>query len=73
MEGAPLVFRWRNATLEAQFTDAAEWEEPAVFERGADGRWRIASGWEHGEALRIEETRLVLSGYPLTREPGVWV
>ena len=44
-----------------------------MFERGADGRWRIASGWEHGEALRIEETRLVLSGYPLTREPGVWV
>jgi CubicO group peptidase (beta-lactamase class C family) len=73
MEGSPLVFRWRNGTLEAQFTDAAEWEEAAVFERGPDGRWSIVSGWEHGEVLRIEETRLVLSGYPLTREPGVWV
>lgn len=73
MEGAQLVFRWRDGTLQAQFTDAAEWEEPAVFEQGADGRWRIVSGWEHGEVLRIEQDRLVLSGYPVTREPGVWV
>jgi CubicO group peptidase (beta-lactamase class C family) len=73
MEGAQLVFRWRNGTLEAQFTDAADWEEPAVFERGDDGRWRIVSGWEQGEALRIEDDRMVLSGYPVTREPQVWV
>ncbi len=73
MEGAQLVFRWKNSTLEAQFTDAAAWEEPAVFERGADGRWRIASGWEQGEVLRIEDDRMVLAGYPVTREPQVWV
>jgi CubicO group peptidase (beta-lactamase class C family) len=73
MEGSQLVFRWRDGTLQAQFSDAAEWEEPAVFEQGADGRWRIVSGWEHGEVLRIEDERLVLSGYPITREPGVWV
>ena len=73
MEGSQLVFRWRDGTLQAQFSDAAEWEAPAVFEQGADGRWRIVSGWEHGEALRIEDERLVLSGYPVTREPGVWV
>jgi len=73
MEGSQLVFRWRDGTLQAQFTDAAEWEEPAVFEQGADGRWRIVSGWEHGEVLRIEDDRLVLTGYPLTREPTVWV
>jgi CubicO group peptidase (beta-lactamase class C family) len=73
MEGSQLVFRWRNGTLEAQFSDAEPWEEPAVFERGADGRWRIVSGWEHGEVLRIEDDRLVLAGYPVTREPQVWV
>jgi CubicO group peptidase (beta-lactamase class C family) len=73
MEGSQLVFRWRDGTLQAQFTDAAEWEEPAVFEQGADGRWRIVCGWEHGEVLRIEDDRLVLTGYPLTREPTVWV
>ena len=73
MEGDQVVFRWREGTLEAQFTDAEDWEEPAVFTREADDRWRIVSGWEHGEALRIEQDRMVLAGYPVTREPGVWV
>jgi CubicO group peptidase (beta-lactamase class C family) len=73
MEGSQLVFRWRKGTLEAQFADAEPWEEPAVFERGADGRWRIVSGWEQGEVLRIEDDRMVLAGYPVTREPQVWV
>jgi CubicO group peptidase (beta-lactamase class C family) len=73
MEGDQVVFRWRNGTLEAQFADAEPWEEPAVFERGPDGRWRIVSGWEHGEVLRVEESRMVLAGYPVTREPQVWV
>jgi CubicO group peptidase (beta-lactamase class C family) len=73
MEGDQVVFRWRNGTLEAQFTDAAEWEEPAVFKRESSDRWRVVSGWEHGEALRIEPERLVLAGYPVTREPTLWV
>jgi CubicO group peptidase (beta-lactamase class C family) len=73
MEGDQLVFRWRDGKLEAQFADAEPWEEPAVFERGDDGRFRIVSGWEHGEVLRIEPKRLVLAGYPVTREPTIWV
>jgi CubicO group peptidase (beta-lactamase class C family) len=73
MESDQVVFRWREGRLEAQFADAADWEEPAVFRREADDRWRIVSGWEHGEALRIEPGRMVLAGYPVTREPGVWV
>jgi CubicO group peptidase (beta-lactamase class C family) len=73
MEGDQVVFRWRDGKLEAQFTAAADWEPPAVFEQGADGRWRVVSGWEQGEVLRIEAERLVLSGYPITREPGTWV
>ena len=44
-------------------------EEPAVFDRESPERWRIVSGWEHGEALRVEAERLVLAGYPVTREP----
>ena len=41
-------------------------------------RWRAVSGVEKGEALRIERgedgavTRMVLSGYPMMREPGPW-
>jgi CubicO group peptidase (beta-lactamase class C family) len=73
MEGDQLVLRWREGKLEAQFTDAPDWSPPAVFERDADGRWRIVSGWEQGEVLRIEPDRLVLTGYPVTREPGVWL
>ena len=73
LEGDQVVFRWRGGKLEAQFTDAPDWLPAAVFEQGADGRWRVASGWEQGEVLRIEDERLVLSGYPVTREPGTWV
>jgi CubicO group peptidase (beta-lactamase class C family) len=72
MEGDQVVFRWREGKLEAQFTDAPEWSPPAVFDRDSDGRWRVVSGWEQGEVLRVEDDRLVLSGYPVTREPGTW-
>ncbi len=47
--------------------------------RESDDRWRVESGWEQGEALRIERdkegnvVRLVLAGYPVTREPTLWV
>jgi CubicO group peptidase (beta-lactamase class C family) len=73
MEGDQVVFRWREGTLEAQFADAPDWSPPAVFERDGDGRWRVTSGWEHGEWLRLEGERMVLSGYPILREPGTWV
>ncbi len=73
MEGDEIVFRWREGRLEAQFRDAADWDPPAVFRRESDDRWRIVSGFEHGEVLRIEPERMVLAGYPVTREPTVWV
>jgi CubicO group peptidase (beta-lactamase class C family) len=72
MEGDQILFRWRDGRLEAQFPDAADWEPPAVFRRESDERWRIVSGFEHGEVLRIEPERMVLAGYPVTREPTVW-
>jgi CubicO group peptidase (beta-lactamase class C family) len=73
MEGSQLVISWRNGTLEARFPEDAEWKPPAVFRREAEDRWRIVSGWEHGELLRVEQDRLVLSGYPVTRAPQLWV
>jgi CubicO group peptidase (beta-lactamase class C family) len=73
MEGDQIVFRWRDGRLQAKFTDAPDFMPPAVFERESETRWRIVSGWEHGELLRIEDGRMVLSGYPVTRDPGVWV
>lgn len=73
MEGVQLVLAWRNGTLEARWPEDPEWKPPAVFRREAADRWRIVSGWEHGELLRVEPDRLVLSGYPVTREPQLWV
>jgi hypothetical protein len=79
MEGDQFVIRWRDGALEARFPDDPDWKEPAVLRREGDDRWRVASGWEHGEALRIERdgdgsvVRLVLAGYPVTREPTLWV
>ena len=73
MEGSQLVISWRDGRLEARFADDPRWKPPAVFRREAGDRWRIASGWEHGELLRVEPDRLVISGYPVTREPQLWV
>jgi CubicO group peptidase (beta-lactamase class C family) len=73
MEGAQLVISWRHGTLEARFPDDPEWKPPAVFRREGADRWRVVSGWEEGELLRVEPERLVLSGYPVTREPKLWV
>jgi CubicO group peptidase (beta-lactamase class C family) len=73
MEGDQVVFRWKDGKLEARFPDDPDWQPPAVFEREADDRWRIVSGWEQGELLRVEADRMVLAGYPVTREPQVWV
>jgi hypothetical protein len=68
-----LILRWRNARLEAVDPDDPDWKPPAVLRREAERRWRIVSGWEQGELLRVEEERLVLAGYPVTREPTLWV
>ena len=78
MEAAQMTLRWRGGRLEATFPDAADWEQPAVFEKETNDRWRTISGPEHGEALKIVRTedgsveRLVWAGYPVTREPGPW-
>ncbi len=78
MEATRLVFRWREGRLEARFDEALDWEPSSVFERESEDRWRTVSGPEHGEALRLVRapdgsvTRLVWSGYPVTREPGPW-
>jgi CubicO group peptidase (beta-lactamase class C family) len=78
MEAGRLVFRWCEGKLEARFDGTPDWRPSSVLERETDDRWRIVSGPEHGEALRIERgpdgsvQRMVLAGYPVTREPGPW-
>jgi len=38
----------------------------AVFER-VEGGWRVVSGHERGERLRVDGERLVWAGYVFTR------
>ena len=77
-EASSIVFRWRDGQLEARSPEDADWEPSSVFERETEDRWRVISGPEHGEALRIERgedgsvARMILAGYPLSREPGPW-
>jgi CubicO group peptidase (beta-lactamase class C family) len=79
MEGEAFTMRWKDGKLDARFPGDADWKPSAVLVRDTDDRWRVESGWEQGEALRIERdaegkiTRLVLAGYPVTREPSLWV
>jgi CubicO group peptidase (beta-lactamase class C family) len=79
MEGDPFTLRWRDGKLEGRFADDPDWKPSAVLRRDGDDRWRVESGWEEGEALRVERNadgtvaRLVLAGYPVTREPTLWV
>jgi CubicO group peptidase (beta-lactamase class C family) len=78
LETSQAVFRWREGKLEASSPEDPDWLPPTVFEREAEDRWRAVSGGEQGEALRIERgpdgsvTRMILSGYPIVREPGPW-
>ncbi len=79
MEGEAFTMRWKGGKLDARFPDDPDWKPSAVIVRESDDLWRIESGWEQGEALRIERdpegniVRLVLAGYPVTREPTLWV
>jgi CubicO group peptidase (beta-lactamase class C family) len=79
MEGDAFTMRWKNGKLDARFPDDADWKPSAVIVRESEDRWRVESGWEQGEVLRVERdadgsvTRLVLAGYPVTREPTLWV
>jgi CubicO group peptidase (beta-lactamase class C family) len=79
METTQVVLRWRDGKLEARSPGDADWEPPAIFEPESADRWRTVSGPAQGEALRIERgpdgsvTRLIWSGYPVTREPGPWL
>jgi CubicO group peptidase (beta-lactamase class C family) len=79
MEAEPVTLRWKDGKLDARFPGDPEWKASAVLVRESDDRWRVESGWEQGEALRVERNpdgsiaRLVLSGYPVTREPTLWI
>jgi CubicO group peptidase (beta-lactamase class C family) len=65
-EGNEFVFTWEQDRLRARVVGATASMREAVFER-VDGGFRVATGRERGERLRIDGERLVWAGYVFTR------
>jgi hypothetical protein len=61
--------------LELRAAGAAASRPPAVLRRDGQDRWRVVSGREQGEALRVVRdgagvpSRLYWATYPMTRQP----
>jgi hypothetical protein len=77
-EGDETIFSWRDGKLEARLAAAPPEREPSVFEREGEDRFRVVSGRERGEVLRVvrddqgEVVRLYWATYPFTREPEIF-
>jgi CubicO group peptidase (beta-lactamase class C family) len=77
-EGDETIFSWRNGKLEARLAAAPPEREPSVFELEAEDRFRVVSGRERGELLRVvrddqgEVVRLYWATYPFTRAPEIF-
>jgi CubicO group peptidase (beta-lactamase class C family) len=77
-EGSETIFSWRRGKLEARLAAALPEREPSVFEPEGDDRYRVVSGGERGERLRVvrdeagDVVRLYWATYPFTRTPEVF-
>jgi hypothetical protein len=77
-EGDESIFSWRGGRLEARLADAPSGREPSVFEREGEDLYRVVSGRERGETLRVvrdesgEVVKLYWATYPFTRTPEVF-
>ncbi|HET9323516.1 MAG TPA: serine hydrolase domain-containing protein [Gaiellaceae bacterium] len=74
-EGHPLVFSFRAGKLESMLPEARLDLGRSVYEREGEDLYRVASGYERGELLRIVRdedgvpVKLYFATYPVTREP----
>jgi CubicO group peptidase (beta-lactamase class C family) len=77
-EGDESIFSWRDGRLEARLADAPPEREPSVFEPEGEDLFRVVSGRERGESLRVardedgEVVKLYWATYPFTRTPEVF-
>jgi CubicO group peptidase (beta-lactamase class C family) len=65
-EGNEFVFWWEGGTLRAKVAGTPPGRGETTFERDGDA-WRASAGRERGERLRIDDGRLIWSGYAFTR------
>ena len=66
-EGYEFDFAWRDGKLTARLPGAPPRIKPSVFEALPDGGYRVVSGRERGERLRVEDDHLIWAGYIFTR------
>jgi hypothetical protein len=77
-EGAETIFSWRGGKLEARPAGAPPERAPSVFEQEGEDVYRVVSGRERGELLRVvrdeagEVARLYWATYPFTRAPELF-
>jgi CubicO group peptidase (beta-lactamase class C family) len=77
-EGDETIFSWRKGKLEARLAAAPPEREPSVFEQEGEDRFRVISGRERGEVLRVvrddqgDVVRLYWATYPFTRAPEIF-
>jgi CubicO group peptidase (beta-lactamase class C family) len=65
-DGNEFVFWWEGGALKAKVAGTAPGRGETTFERDGD-TWRASAGRERGERLRIDDGRLIWSGYAFTR------
>ena len=76
-EGSEFVFGWTDGALTASIAGAPH-RPPAVFVAAGPDEWRVASGREVGERLRVvrnesgDVVRLHWATYAFTRDPRVF-
>jgi CubicO group peptidase (beta-lactamase class C family) len=74
-EGEETVFTWRGGRLEARVASDPPGEEPSIFVEEVPDRFRVGSGRERGEVLRVvrndagEVVKLYWATYPFLRRP----
>lgn len=74
-EGSELTFAVRGGRLEARAVGAPRTRPPSVFAEEGTDRYRVVSGREQGELLRVVRRgdgtidRLYWATYPVTRDP----
>jgi CubicO group peptidase (beta-lactamase class C family) len=77
-EGSEFLFFWEDGTLRSRPAAPKRDMPPSVFEPAGEDLYRVASGREQGELLRLvrdgagEVTRMYWATYPFTRTPEVY-
>jgi CubicO group peptidase (beta-lactamase class C family) len=77
-EGEETIFSWRSGRLEARRATDSPDEEPSIFAEEAPDRFRVASGRERGEVLRVVRdeagtaVKVYWATYPFKREPFIF-